>query len=104
MHVPSLSSIPRATIAFVAMWLMFPHKPDVEAARPDAIAAVISQTQSDACAPDHSTTCDGQVFDALRASISDMEQTRSDVIVAISRVREDLNTNGLRVTTREAHR
>lgn len=104
MQVPSISSIPRAIVAFTAMWLMFPHQPESVAARPGTIATVIAQTQSDTCPHDHATTCDGQVFDAMRASISDMERTRSDVIVAISRVRADFDANGLRATARDAKR
>ena len=104
MHVPTISAIPRAIVAFTAMWLMFSHQPDAGTTRPGTIASVIAQTQTDSCAPSRSTTCDGQVFDAMRDSISDMEQTRSNVIVAISRVRADLNANGLRASKREAHR
>jgi hypothetical protein len=98
MFIPSPTSIPRALLAFVFVWLMFPHQPDVGLGRPKAIEAVAANNSTDDCASHSATICDGAVFGAMLQSIAAMENSRNAVLDSVERVRNDIRANGIRKT------
>ena len=85
------SSIVKAVLAFLGVWLLMPHGGTVPLPRQAAVPAVSCQHQGVA-------TCDGLVFQAMEDSIGSMASTRNRVLDALYRVRADVKAHRPRPT------
>jgi len=91
--------ITRGLLAFVFVWLMLPHEPDVGLGSPQQPLAVSPVAVSTPCRPVHVRTCDGVVFRALFDSVGSLVSMRANLLDGVERVRADVAAN-----RRGAHR
>jgi hypothetical protein len=94
--------ITRGILAFIFVWLMLPHEPDVGLGRPQSAVAPVAPAS--ACRPAHDGTCDGVVFHALFGSIDSLVSMRANLLDGIERVRADVAANRHRSHTALQHR